>query len=38
LIAIAFLIRYVRTRNYVAFAVYRLLVAALVIAVFFARG
>src|SRR5216684_2050265 len=32
LIAIAFLIRYVRTRNYVAFAVYRLLVAALVIA------
>jgi undecaprenyl-diphosphatase len=38
LVAIAFLIRYVRTRNYVAFAVYRLLVAALVIAVFFARG
>jgi undecaprenyl-diphosphatase len=38
LIAIAFLIRYVRTRNYVVFAVYRLLVAALVIAVFFARG
>jgi undecaprenyl-diphosphatase len=38
LIAIAFLIRYVRTRNYVAFAIYRLLVAALVIAVFFARG
>jgi len=38
LIAIAFLIRYVRTRNYVAFAVYRLLIAALVIAVFFARG
>ena len=34
LIAIAFLIRYVRTRNYVVFAVYRLLVAALVIAVF----
>ena len=38
LVAIAFLIRYVRTRDYVAFAVYRLLVAALVIAVFFARG
>jgi len=38
LIAIALLIRYVRTRNYVAFAVYRLLIAALVIAVFFARG
>ncbi|MFZ1122268.1 MAG: undecaprenyl-diphosphatase UppP [Candidatus Binataceae bacterium] len=38
LIAIAFLIRYVRTRDYVVFAVYRLLVAALVIAVFFARG
>jgi len=38
LIAIAFLIRYVRTRNYAAFAVYRLLVAALVSAVFFARG
>ena len=38
LVAIAFLIRYVRTRNYVAFAVYRLLVAALVIAVFFARS
>jgi undecaprenyl-diphosphatase len=38
LVAIAFLIRYVRTRNYVAFAVYRLLVAASVIAVFFARG
>jgi undecaprenyl-diphosphatase len=38
LVAIAFLIRYVRTRNYVVFAVYRLLVAALVIAVFFARG
>jgi undecaprenyl-diphosphatase len=38
LVAIAFLIRYVRTRDYVVFAVYRLLVAALVIAVFFARG
>jgi undecaprenyl-diphosphatase len=38
LIAIALLIRYVRTRNYVVFAVYRLLIAALVIAVFFARG
>jgi undecaprenyl-diphosphatase len=38
LIAIAFLIRYVRTRDYVVFAVYRLLVAALVIGVFFARG
>ncbi|HVB80945.1 MAG TPA: undecaprenyl-diphosphate phosphatase [Candidatus Binataceae bacterium] len=38
LMAIAFLIRYVRTRNYVVFAVYRLLVAALVIAIFFARG
>ena len=38
LIAIVFLIRYVRTRNYVVFAVYRLLVAALVIGVFFARG
>jgi undecaprenyl-diphosphatase len=38
LIAIAFLIRYVRTRNYVAFAVYRLLLAALVIAVFLSRG
>jgi undecaprenyl-diphosphatase len=38
LIAIAFLIRYVRTRDYVVFAVYRLLVAALVIAVFFARS
>jgi len=38
LVAIAFLIRYVRTRDYVMFAVYRLLVAALVIAVFFARG
>jgi undecaprenyl-diphosphatase len=38
LVAIAFLIRYVRTRDYVVFAVYRLLVAALVIAVFFARS
>jgi undecaprenyl-diphosphatase len=38
LIAIAVLIRYVRIRSYVVFAVYRLLVAALVIAVFFARG
>jgi len=38
LVAIAFLIRYVRTRDYVVFAVYRLLIAALVIAVFFARG
>jgi undecaprenyl-diphosphatase len=38
LVAIAFLIRYVRSRDYVAFAVYRLLVAAVVIAVFFARG
>jgi undecaprenyl-diphosphatase len=38
LVAIAFLIRYVRTRDYVVFAAYRLLVAALVIAVFFARG
>jgi undecaprenyl-diphosphatase len=38
LVAIAFLIRYVRTRDYVMFAVYRLLVAALVIAVFFARS
>lgn len=38
LIAIAFLIRYVRTRDYVVFAVYRLLFAALVIGVFFARG
>lgn len=38
LVAIAFLIRYVRTRDYVVFAVYRLLVASLVIAVFFARS
>lgn len=38
LIAIAFVIRYVRAHNYVAFAVYRLLAAAFVIAVFFARG
>src|ERR1700683_1269601 len=38
LLAIAFLINYVRSRNYVAFAVYRLLVAALVIAIFFIRG
>jgi undecaprenyl-diphosphatase len=38
LIAIVFLIRYVRTHNYIAFAVYRLVVAALVIVVFFARG
>jgi undecaprenyl-diphosphatase len=38
LVAIAFLIRYVRTRDYVVFAAYRLLVAALVIAVFFARS
>jgi undecaprenyl-diphosphatase len=38
LIAIAFLIRYVRTRDYVPFAIYRLLLAALVIAVFFVRG
>ena len=38
LVAIAFLIRYVRTRDYVVFAVYRLLVAALVVAVFFARS
>lgn len=38
LIAIAFVIRYVRTHNYVPFAIYRLLVAAFVIAVFFARG
>jgi undecaprenyl-diphosphatase len=38
LIAISFLIRYVRTRNYVVFAVYRLLFAAFVIGVFFARG
>jgi undecaprenyl-diphosphatase len=38
LIAIAFLIRYVRTRDYIAFAVYRLVIAALVVAVFFARG
>ncbi len=38
LVAIALLIRYVRTRDYVVFAVYRLLVAAFVIAVFFARG
>jgi undecaprenyl-diphosphatase len=38
LVAIAFLIRYVRTRDYFVFAVYRLLVAALVIAVFFARS
>ncbi|HLK87534.1 MAG TPA: undecaprenyl-diphosphate phosphatase [Candidatus Binataceae bacterium] len=38
LLAIAVLIRYVRTRDYVVFAVYRLVVAALVIAVFFIRG
>ncbi len=38
LIAIAFVIRYVRTHNYVPFAIYRLLVAAFVIAVFLARG
>jgi undecaprenyl-diphosphatase len=38
LVAIAFLIRYVRTRDYVVFAIYRLLIAAVVIAVFFARG
>ena len=38
LIAIAFLIRFVRARTYVPFAVYRLAVAALVIAVFFVRG
>ena len=38
LLAIAVLIRYVRTRDYVVFAIYRLLLAALVIAVFFIRG
>jgi undecaprenyl-diphosphatase len=38
LIAIAVLIRYVRTRDYVIFALYRLLVAAVVIGVFFARA
>jgi undecaprenyl-diphosphatase len=38
LIAIAFLIRYVRIRDYVVFAIYRLLVATVVIAIFFARG
>ena len=38
LIAIAFLIRYVRTRDYVVFAIYRLVFAALVITVFFLRG
>jgi undecaprenyl-diphosphatase len=38
LVAIAFLIRYVRSHDYVVFAVYRLLVAAVIIAVFFARG
>ncbi len=38
LFAIDFLVRYVRTRNYVPFAVYRLILAAVVIAVFVARG
>jgi undecaprenyl-diphosphatase len=38
LVAIDFLVRYVRTRNYVPFAVYRLILAAFVIAVFVARG
>ena len=38
LFAIVFLIRYVRVHNYAAFVVYRLMVAALVVAVFFARG
>jgi undecaprenyl-diphosphatase len=38
LIAIVFLIRYVRMHDYAVFVVYRLAVAALVIAVFFARG
>ena len=38
LIAIVFLIRYVRLHNYTAFVIYRLVVAALVAAVFFARG
>ena len=38
LLAIAVLIRYVRTRDYVVFAIYRLLLAALVIAIFFIRG
>ena len=33
-----FLIRYVRMHDYAVFVVYRLAVAALVIAVFFARG
>jgi undecaprenyl-diphosphatase len=37
LIAIAFLIRFVRVRTYVPFAVYRLLLAAFAIAVFLAR-
>jgi len=37
-LAIAVLIRYVRTRDYVIFAVYRLVVAAIVIGVFLARA
>jgi len=38
LVAIVFLIRYVRLHNYTVFVIYRLVVAALVVAVFFARG
>jgi undecaprenyl-diphosphatase len=38
LIAIAFLIRFVRARTYIPFAIYRLVVAAFVIAVFILRG
>ncbi|HZO83100.1 MAG TPA: undecaprenyl-diphosphate phosphatase [Candidatus Binataceae bacterium] len=37
LFAIDFLVRYVRTRNYVPFAIYRLILAALVVAVFVGR-